>query len=408
MNDGSNNDLFEIGDGIVLDTGTPTQTVQTKENGQSLEKELADIKTTKEIAKTDDGIKMLNDGTFLVPEKNDIVEKPVAPKEGKEKEDLKKEGDTSTKEIDSPLDPLAATLVNEAILPSFKKDEYLKLKTHEERAKFMKDGFTEYIQEGIKLGVEEDRNQLNDRQKDFVDKFKNGFTVDEITNIEMSKVKYSTMTNETLEADEKMQERVGYDYYRATTQWSDVDIQKKLATEKEMGELSKESPARRDKLIEFTNNYEANIAKQHEQNQIAKKAHMDKMVSSTEEYIKGLKEIVPGMPLDDNTKKSLFQQMTTITKEDNGQQFNKVFEARAENPQEFDAKLNYYFSLGLFNDIPDLSKIIKVAETKAVKTLAEQLKEQDLASQGKGSNSVAKSGDKETDDIVKAAFQKFG
>ena len=61
--------------------------------------------------------------------------------------------------------------------------------------------------------------------------------------------------------------------------------------------------------------------------------------------------------------------MTTAVAKEGNNYLNSVQITRSKNPVDFETKLHYYHSLGLFNENPDFSKIMSVLKKQTAKGL---------------------------------------
>ncbi len=112
------------------------------------------------------------------------------------------------------------------------------------------------------------------------------------------------------------------------------------------------------------------------------------------------KEVVPGLDLTESFKEDIYKSMTTaVAKDPQGNPINSVQVTRAKNPIDFEFKLNLYHKLGLFEEKPDFSKIMKVADTKSATGLKALLKEGNDFIDGGKSKKV-----KEDDDLGLSIF----
>ena len=138
--------------------------------------------------------------------------------------------------------------------------------------------------------------------------------------------------------------------------------------------------------------------KQMEEQQKAQLVNIKKQIDDTE-------EILPGIQLNKGVKDKLYQSMTTIVATDeNNRPMNAVMAMRAKDPLGFEKKLHYYASIGLFNEKPDMTKIMSTAKTNAAKEF-EELANKNLGFKGGTAVHVEKAGAKMD---LKSALAGFG
>jgi len=96
-------------------------------------------------------------------------------------------------------------------------------------------------------------------------------------------------------------------------------------------------------------------------------AQMNKTIEET-------KEIIPGKALNKTSRDKISNSMTQIVGKDAyGNNMNAVQATRAKNPIDFEMKLHYLNSLGVFEG--DFSSLVKSAKTKAISALDKKLQD---------------------------------
>ena len=130
-------------------------------------------------------------------------------------------------------------------------------------------------------------------------------------------------------------------------------------------------------------------------------------VNKLNNTINEVKEIIPGVKIDDKTKKELFNMITKPAETRDGVSYSEIMLLREKNPLDFELKLNYYAKMGLFDENPKFDVIMKKSETKVLNKLERQL-EEDLKSRINKSNASSRSSEDNTDifDALKTVYKK--
>jgi len=100
-----------------------------------------------------------------------------------------------------------------------------------------------------------------------------------------------------------------------------------------------------------------------------------------------LKEVLPGIPVNEDTAKWMAEAMTNPTgRNENGQLRTIVSDKRSENPFNFDTRLHYLIKMGLFDEKPDLSLFTRRSMSSAVEELEKSLSTEGIYEAGRGAS----------------------
>ena len=100
-----------------------------------------------------------------------------------------------------------------------------------------------------------------------------------------------------------------------------------------------------------------------------------------------LKEVLPGIPVNEDTAKWMAEAMTNPTgRNENGQLRTAVSDKRSENPFNFDTRLHYFIKMGLFDEKPDLSLFTRRSMSSAVEELEKSLSTEGIYEAGRGAS----------------------
>jgi hypothetical protein len=100
-----------------------------------------------------------------------------------------------------------------------------------------------------------------------------------------------------------------------------------------------------------------------------------------------LKEVLPGMPVNEETAKWMAEAMTNPTgRNESGQLRTTVSDKRSEDPFNFDTRLHYFIKMGLFDEKPDLSLFTRRSMSSAVEELEKSLSNEGIYEGGRGAS----------------------
>ena len=121
----------------------------------------------------------------------------------------------------------------------------------------------------------------------------------------------------------------------------------------------------------------------------AKQSQQQHEVSRKELFNKvaDLKEVIPGMPVNDETAKWMAEAMTNPTgRNENGQLRTTVSDKRSEDAFSFDTRLHYFIKMGLFDEKPDMSLFTRRSMSSAVEELEKSLSTEGIYEAGRGAS----------------------
>lgn len=230
--------------------------------------------------------------------------------------------------------------------------------------------------------------------------FMDGLDEDSSLEIGSKVIDYASVTKDDLDSNPQKAEQLYRELLR-TKGFSQEKINKYVERAKDLDELSEEGYEAAQilnqevqKQIEYKKQEEQYIAQQRQQ-------EAQKRLQALKYTINQTPEIFKGVPLTDKMKEQLYKSMTeTVAYDENKQPLNKVAALSRKNPEAFRMQLHYLTELGLFNTDergnlkPDLTKIMRLAETKVSRSIEDRLKKAAFKS---GSNLSNTLNDKEVD-----------
>jgi hypothetical protein len=252
---------------------------------------------------------------------------------------------------------------------------------------------------GIKI-FEEIVSEMPTKMRKQFQLFMDGLDEDSSLEIGSKVIDYASVTKDDLDSNPQKAEQLYRELLR-TKGFSQEKINKYVERAKDLDELSEEGYEAAQilnqevqKQIEYKKQEEQYIAQQRQH-------EAQKRLQALKYTINQTPEIFKGVPLTDKMKEQLYKSMTeTVAYDENKQPLNKVAALSRKNPEAFRMQLHYLTELGLFNTDergnlkPDLTKIMRLAETKVSRSIEDRLKKAAFKS---GSNLSNTLNDKEVD-----------
>jgi hypothetical protein len=230
--------------------------------------------------------------------------------------------------------------------------------------------------------------------------FMDGLDEDSASDIGSKLVDYSNVTKEDLESNPAKAEQLYRELLR-TKGFSAEKINKYVERARDLDELADEGLEAAQSLNQETQK-QIQIKKQEEQ-YIAQRKQQEagQRLQALKSAIVNTPEIFKGVALTDKMKDQLYKSMTeTVAYDENKQPLNKVAALSRKNPEAFRMQLHYLTELGLFNTDergnlkPDLTKLMRLAETKVSRSIDDRLKKAAFRSGSNLSNNIS---EKESD-----------
>jgi len=307
---------------------------------------------------------------------------------------------TSTDDEDEPLyKVLAEQLKAEGLFDDedFQEDDDFKFDGTPDSFKSLME--RRDFKRGVKI-FEDIVSEMPTKMRKQFELFMDGLDEDSSLDIGSRVVDYSSITRDQLESNPQKAEQLYRELLR-TKGFSNEKITKYVERARDLDELADEGfeaaqalNQEAQKHIEYKKQEEQHIALQRQQQAQQRLQALKAAISQTPEIFKGV-------PITDKMKDQLYKSMTeTVAYDENKQPLNKVAAISRKNPEAFRLQLHYLTELGLFNmdergNIkPDLTKLMRLAETKVVRSIDDRLKKAAFKS---GSNLSNNLNDKEVD-----------
>lgn len=236
----------------------------------------------------------------------------------------------------------------------------------------------QYLRDQIqKKKQEEFKSTLTDEEKEVFESIKSGVPLKEYANTVINKNTYAALKEEDIKENKSLQEVLIKNRY-ITQGFSEQKANKMIADLKAISEerVIEEALESRVVMVEKEKEHEKQLK---EKTKAEKETQEKERLASLEKvksFVLAKKETIPGLELTESFKEDVYKSMTTaIAKDDKGNLLNEVQLKRSKDPIEFEYRMALFTKLGFFDEKPDFSKILKVAEQKTTKSLEKLLKE---------------------------------
>lgn len=367
-------------------------------------------------------------GSFLVNQDAvsvDSLEKETSKKPEEEEEDNNEPTDDGSVSLDELEKELSETSIED-------EDDSSNLDEDTSNPKKSKDGSNIYRtlsellkEEGIVEDTFEDKEALfnyfksvaDNNVKEWIDSlpreisdlitnYEEGVPFDELLQIKSDQIRLDSITDESLEDNIDLQKNLVRNFYQGKG-FTESKIEKMISKSEDLDELEEEAKEALAELKEVeTKRLESAQLETKRRALENQKAYVES-VNKLNNTINEVKEIIPGVKIDDKTKKELFNMITKPAETRDGVSYSEIMLLREKNPLDFELKLNYYAKMGLFDENPKFDVIMKKSETKVLNKLERQL-EEDLKSRINKSNASSRSSEDNTDifDALKTVYKK--
>ena len=284
-----------------------------------------------------------------------------------EEDDIKDENNnnSSSDESFSPVTSLASSLFEEGVLASMTEEEVKNIKSG-----------TDLINAIKKQIKENEFADLSDEEKDYLDAIRKGVPVEDYIKSKEAYDSYSSIDDEDLESEENKNLR--FQLIKNSFLLKGIDAEKAEKLTKRTFDTGEDIEDAKTALEELKNYEKSNIENLKAEKEKERQAVIKKQAeefNTIKNLVNTTEEVIPGLRVDDNTKKEVERLITKpFTKDSNGNQVNEVIGKMIEDKNYF-VKLHYLHHLT--EGFTKFDKLVNKAKTQAVKSLEEKLRLQD-------------------------------
>jgi len=381
--EGENNNLFEedlttFADDISQMIGEDNSDDQNNQDNQ----DSADDQNTGYYNQDEEGDSDVDNGSEEGGDEDDSDE---GKQDGEDADSSSDEQDKDTDDSSPSLAPYARLLVDEGVLPNLNLEEF--------------DGTAESLVEAarneVDNGVQNYKQSLPEEVQRFIEGYESGIDLDQLVNFTKERTKYNEISEDNLSQNEDLQKQLVRDYYKRTSKFSDERIEKTIERVADLGELEEEAKSSLNELVELQFQEEEYAKQQAQEQQEAIRKQQQEQMEEFNKTLESTNEVIPGVKVNNNLKETIRKNIVTpVAYDQQGNPVNKIGKYRAENPIDFEIKLNYLFEAT--KGFTDFNILGKKGKSQAIKELEEAAKVQDSRASGKGSKPNVDSNVKDT------------
>lgn len=349
----SNNNFIEV------DIPNSEEEFKTPDNPEEIKDKPKPDKPTKNETLEDDFLIDVPD-----PVVEELEEEAIEDTDDKNSPPQKTKGSSSS----SPYKPFAKALVEEGFLPEFADEDFDSLSTE-------LGGDVAALIELSKRSLQEELQAYKDKQEQdfraFIEAKEQGLDLNKWYDINQNKKLYDSITDDKVEADEKLQKSLVASYLKEKG-FSQEEIDDTVETYEDTAKLELKAKMALKKLKEIEAVKETKLAEEKKLADSQRVKEREETIKTLKNKIEEYKEIVPGIQINKQTKDKLFKHITEPIKAGpNGEQWNLATAKRMEDPFKYAIIENYLIELGVFDGKFD--KIITKQKTKALADLERTL-----------------------------------
>lgn len=283
---------------------------------------------------------------------------PVPPVEGAEESVAGK----TEKPIEEPIEEPSKEAPSNAALSAFVNllaDEGVVSLDENENVKDTNE-LVSLIQKTIK---ENELSHLSDDQKQALKAFENGIPPEDYIKSQ-SKVKSITeITNEQIAENTELRRNLIKQSY-LDKGFSEEKADRLTQDSFDLGRDAEDAVEARDESIRFEKQRIADEIALQEKNKQKAEEQQKAELKKLKDRVYKEQELIPGISFNKKTAEKVYESMTKVVGEHQGQPVNQLMKDRLENPIEFEHRLHYVYTIT--KGFKDFSKLVSTSKSKAV------------------------------------------
>lgn len=226
----------------------------------------------------------------------------------------------------------------------------------------------EETEEGIKKLVDEEVDSrvkiwidsLPATAKFFVESYKEGTPLNSLLRSEAAIESYKSIDKDTLSENINVQKTIINDYH-IKNGWTQEEIREEVEENESSGTLESKAKRYLGKLIQAEENERQSLIEESRESEKRKQATYESKINDIRTSLKNMKEILPGITLNENDKRTIFNGITRFDKEGK----NEIMKFRESNP-DFDY-VTTYLALVLKGNLAHLNRAAITKATNGIK-----------------------------------------
>lgn len=241
---------------------------------------------------------------------------------------------------------------------------------------------------GIEVAKQEWIDNLDNQSQGLLSHIVNGGNIEDF--VQVAANDYSKYTDDSLDANELLQEKLVKDYYKKTTQWSDDKINKFITKHKDLDELAEEAKFALGKMKDIQSKEQESLHKQTLERRKQNDALIKQRIDTLSKTIDNVDNFI-GVKVTPKLRKTIKSNALE----------NKTFAKINQNVDKYNVNLSILDALGLLDGDP--SNITKLLESKATKEVKKKITDVDFTKGKVGGSQMRKSSkDKAVTGLIRA------
>ena len=256
------------------------------------------------------------------------------------------------------LSLLTSELITEGLLPEYDIEQFNQLEPEKQLEAF-KEMHKEKLETEANSMVDGWIENMPEDLKFIIQNYKEGIPATKVLEMARTRDDFSSITEDDVEKNDLLAEKV-ITFLNSRKGISQEDTREQIEILRESGKLG---PKAASKLTDIKSIIDNDSKVEKERIAQSEKQRIDQINdynSRFKDLIKNTEEIIPGLKLTDSEKKQIFE---ASIPQKNGK--SRIDEKWEKNPLLIQQRINYFETLGLFEEKPDFSKIAKALEVKA-------------------------------------------
>ncbi len=334
----------------------------------------------KEEKKSDKDVSLKNINKVLEEQSTELEQdKEKVNKKVEETEEIKTDDEASASLVkttetssDAPFTVIfARDLAAQGLLSSFDEEQFNK----DSKSLGEAEALRNLIRSEIESNITAAKADLDVGYQEYLELVGKGVPQETAGSLLDLKSRFDIIKADDLSKEENvdLRKKVITDYYKLTTSMPDKKIEKLVQSSVDLGDDVDDSKEYLSKLKEMITEQLNEEKQEAEKQQKLYEEENRRSIDALKENINALDEVIPGIPVNKQTKVQMFEAITKAVQDGKGRTTNAIWAKRAEDPMFFDERLAYLYATGFFDKGKPWTKVSQAKLTKDITELEKAL-----------------------------------
>lgn len=210
---------------------------------------------------------------------------------------------------------------------------------------------------------ENELSHLSEDQKQALKAFEAGVSIEDYIQSQKKVRTIAEIKNEQIESDSELRRDIIKQWY-IEKGFSDEKADRLTQDSFDLGRDIEDALEAKNDRLKIEEQRIAKLIAQQEQEKVEAEKRQSAELKKLKDKVYKEEEVIQGIPFNKKTAEKVYESMTKIVGEHNGQPINQLMKDRLENPIEFEHKLHYVYTIT--NGFKDFSKLLKTSKSKAI------------------------------------------